>query len=166
MTLNLGIVGCGGMGFRHMEGISELMRHSDIARLTTICDLHESAANHVADIAEKNNGFRPKIYTDFDSMIDDSGIDILDIVTDTKTHHSFAIKAMNKGISVLTEKPMGITLKACRQMKEAQEKNNVKLSVAENYRRDPMNRLVKALIDSGTIGDLQMIVDVSVSGGG
>ena len=51
-------------------------------------------------------------------------------------------------------------------MKEAQEKNNVKLSVAENYRRDPMNRLVKALIDSGTIGYLQMIVDVSVSGGG
>ena len=71
MTLSLGIVGCGGMGFRHMEGISELMRHSDVARLTTICDLHESAANHVADIAEKNNGFRPKIYTDFDSMIDD-----------------------------------------------------------------------------------------------
>ena len=56
MTLNLGIVGCGGMGFRHMEGISELMRHSDIARLEAICDLHESAAKHVADIAEKKNG--------------------------------------------------------------------------------------------------------------
>ena len=30
---------------------------------------------------------------DFDLMIAESGIDILDIVTDTKTHHSFAIKA-------------------------------------------------------------------------
>lgn len=166
MTLGLGIVGCGGMGFRHMEGITELMRHSDVVRLQAICDLHESAAKHVADIAEKNNGYRPKIYTDFDLMIAESGIDILDIVTDTKTHHSFAIKAMKKGIHVLTEKPMGITLKACRQMKEEQEKNNVKLSVAENYRRDPMNRLVKALIDSGAIGELQMIVDISVSGGG
>ena len=70
------------------------MRHSKIA------------ANHVADEAEKNNGYRPKIYTDFDSMISESGINILDIVTDTKTHHAFAIKAMNRGISVLTEKPM------------------------------------------------------------
>jgi|TARA_B100000131_G_scaffold139220_1_gene135520 predicted dehydrogenase len=166
MTLKLGIVGCGGMGFRHMQGISEVMRHSDIAKLEAICDLHEEAANHVANEAEKNNGYRPKIYTDFDSMISESGIDILDIVTDTKTHHAFAIKAMNKGISVLTEKPMGITLKACRKMKDVQEKNNVKLAVAENYRRDPMNRLVKALIDEGAIGDLQMVIDVSVSGGG
>ena len=29
-----------------------------------------------------------------------------------------------------------------------------------------MNRLVKALIDEGAIGDLQMVIDVSVSGGG
>ena len=29
MTLKLGIIGCGGMGLRHMHGISELMKYSE-----------------------------------------------------------------------------------------------------------------------------------------
>ena len=30
MTLKLGIIGCGGMGLRHMHGISELMKYIEI----------------------------------------------------------------------------------------------------------------------------------------
>jgi predicted dehydrogenase len=51
-------------------------------------------------------------------------------------------------------------------MMDSRKKNNVKLAVAENYRKDPMNRLVKELIDNGAIGTPQMLLDISVSGGG
>ena len=53
MTLKLGIIGCGGMGLRHMHGISELMKYSEIMKLEAVCDLHESAANFVASKAEE-----------------------------------------------------------------------------------------------------------------
>ncbi len=47
---------------------------------------------------------------------------------------------------------MGLTLKACRQMREMADDTGRVLAVAENFRRDSMNRLTKALIDSGAIG--------------
>tara|TARA_B100000686_G_C16747652_1_gene950483 strand:- start:732 stop:1997 length:1266 start_codon:yes stop_codon:yes gene_type:complete len=166
MTLKLGIIGCGGMGLRHMHGISELMKYSEIMKLEAVCDLHESAANFVASKAEEITGKRPNVFTSLEKMLYQSDIDVLDIVTDTRTHHKFAIEAMESGVNVMTEKPMGVTLKACRQMMDSRKKNNVKLAVAENYRRDPMNRLVKELIDNGAIGTPQMLLDISVSGGG
>ena len=166
MTLNLGIIGCGGMGFRHMHGISELMKFSNIMKLRAVCDLHESAAKHVAAKAEEIIGERPEVYTSLEEMLKNSDLDVLDIVTDTRTHHRFAIEAMEAGVNVMTEKPMGITLKACRKMMEVRKRGNVKLAIAENYRRDPMNRLVKELIENGAIGTLQMLINISVSGGG
>ena len=166
MTLKLGIIGCGGMGLRHMHGISELMKYSEIMKLEAVCDLHESAANFVASKAEEITGKRPTVFTSLEEMLQESDIDVLDIVTDTRTHHKFAIEAMESGVHVMTEKPMGVTLKACRQMMDSRKKNNVKLAVAENYRKDPMNRLVKELIDNGAIGTPQMLLDISVSGGG
>jgi predicted dehydrogenase len=166
MTLKLGIIGCGGMGLRHMHGISELMKYSEIMKLEAVCDLHESAANHVASKAEEISGNKPSVFTSLEKMLTESEIDVLDIVTDTRTHHKFAIEAMENGVHVMTEKPMGVTLKACRKMIESRKNNNVKLAVAENYRRDPMNRLVKELIENGVIGIPQMLLDISVSGGG
>ena len=166
MSLKLGIIGCGGMGFRHMQGICELMKSSKIMKLEAVCDLHESAANHVASKAEEITGEKPKVFTGLDRMLKESEIDVLDIVTDTRTHHKFAIEAMEHGVNVMTEKPMGVTLKACRKMMESRKRNNVKLAIAENYRRDPMNRLVKELIENGAIGRPQMLLDISVSGGG
>jgi predicted dehydrogenase len=166
MTLKMGIIGCGGMGLRHVQGISEVTKYSDIMSLEAVCDRHVSSARHVANAYEQNTGSKPKVYVDLQEMLDSSDIDILDVVTDTRTHHSFAIDAMNRGINVMTEKPMGITLRACKKMEEIQKKNNVKLAVAENYRRDPMNRLVKALIDRDVIGSPQMVIDLSISGGG
>ena len=77
-------------------------------------------------------------------------------------HHSFAIKAMQAGLHVITEKPMGLTLKACRQMREVADSTGRVLAVAENFRRDPMNRLTKALVDSGAIGTPYFTIEMSV----
>ena len=51
--LSLAHVGCGGMGLRHMYGLIELKeRGFDTFDLVAVCDLHESAADHIADLAE------------------------------------------------------------------------------------------------------------------
>lgn len=57
---------------------------------------------------------------------------------------------------------MGLTLKACRQMREMADDTGRVLAVAENFRRDSMNRLTKALIDSGAIGTPYFAIDMSV----
>jgi predicted dehydrogenase len=60
---------------------------------------------------------------------------------------------------------MAVTVKACRMMAEASRKYGLVLSIAENYRRDPMNRLAKAVLDSGLIGAPHFILKIAVGGG-
>jgi predicted dehydrogenase len=166
MTLQLALVGCGGMGFRHTRGFIELASRFDTFRLAAVCDVHEQAANHVATAVEDALGYRPKVYTDFARMLDEEKIlDAVDITTDTRMHHTFALAALEAGLHVMTEKPMAITLKACRTVREVAEKSGLTFAVAENFRRDPMNRLAKALIENGAIGDPTFVVRVGVGGG-
>ena len=166
MTIELALVGCGGMGLRHTHGIAEAKRAFGSLRLAAVCDQHEEAAAHIASEAERLMGHRPAVYTDLSEMLDrERNLDALDIVTDTRMHHAFAVEALEAGVNVITEKPLGITLNACWKALDAAEKSGRVLAVAENYRRDPMNRLAKALIDSGAIGTPNYLLYIAVSGG-
>ncbi|MBT3996147.1 MAG: Gfo/Idh/MocA family oxidoreductase [Chloroflexi bacterium] len=166
MTFKIALVGCGGMGRRHAHGYIELRKYFDSVTMSAVCDVHADVAATVADEIGDATGDRPVIYTDFDEMLADADLDGVAIVTSTPMHHRFAIKAMNAGLHVITEKPMGLTLKACRQMREVSESTGKVVAVAENYRRDPMNRLTKALIDSGAIGTPYFALDIGVNSSG
>lgn len=162
MTFKIALVGCGGMGRRHAHGYIELRKYFDTVEMSAVCDVHADVAATVADEIGDATGSRPDIYTDFDQMLSDADIDGVAIVTSTPMHHIFAIKAMKAGLHVITEKPMGLTLKACRMMRDVSKSTGKVMAVAENYRRDPMNRLTRALIDAGAIGTPYFALDIGV----
>lgn len=151
---------------RHAHGYIELTKKFDSFRMTALCDRHEAAANQVASVIEDATGHRPDIFTDYSDMLSASPkLDAVDIVTDTRMHHTFALQAFDAGVNVLTEKPMALTMKACRLMRDAAAEKNLVISIGEQYRRDPMNRLAKALIDAGVIGQPKFAMKVSLGGG-
>ena len=163
MTFKIALVGCGGMGRRHANGYIELRKYFDTVQMNAVCDVHEDVAATVADEISDATGARPDIFTDFDEMIANADLDGVAIVTSTPMHHRFAIKAMEAGLHVITEKPMGLTLKACRLMRDVVSATGKVLAVAENYRRDPMNRLTRALVDAGAIGTPYFTLDIGVN---
>lgn len=151
---------------RHAHGYIELTKKFDSFRMTALCDRHEAAANQVASVIENATGHRPDVFTNYSDMLSASPkLDAVDIVTDTRMHHTFALQAFDAGVNVLTEKPMALTMKACRLMRDAAAENNLVISIGEQYRRDPMNRLAKALIDAGVIGQPKFAMKVSLGGG-
>ncbi|MDP3061592.1 MAG: Gfo/Idh/MocA family oxidoreductase, partial [Chloroflexota bacterium] len=165
--LQLAQVGCGGMGLRHLYGLIELkQRGFDTYDLTALCDLHPEAAQHVASVAEQGLGSRPRIYTNYDEMLEkERGLDAVNVVTDTRAHHTFALKAFEAGVHVAVEKPMGVTVRACRRMIDGARRANKVLSISENYRRDPVNRLIRALLETGAVGDPRLILHTALGGG-
>ncbi len=162
MTFKIALVGCGGMGRRHAHGYAELRKYFDTVIMSAVCDVYYDVASAVAGEIGVATGIAPEICTDFDDMLANSDLDGVAIVTSTPMHHQFAIKAMEAGLHVITEKPMGLTLKACRQMRDVSITTGKVLAVAENYRRDPMNRLTKALITTGAIGVPYFAIDIGV----
>jgi predicted dehydrogenase len=75
-----------------------------------------------------------------------------------------ATNALELGMHTLCEKPLALTIRGCKRIIDAARRNGRILSVAENFRRDPMNRLVRALIDDQAIGQPQFIIDAEIGG--
>lgn len=165
--ISLAIVGCGGMGSRHLLGIAELygtkLCNVDLA---AVCDLRRDNAERLADDAEKLLGRRPLVFEDLGQMASElPDLQAVSITTETRAHHTLACAAFDLGLHVMCEKPLALTVRGCNRILAAQQRSGKVLSVAENYRRDPMSRLTKALLDGGAIGTPYLLLDVSVSAG-
>ena len=152
--IRLALVGCGGMGTRHLYGLRELAQSPfGNVELAALCDISPGNAEMAAGEAEQLLGARPPVFASMEEMARQvSDLDAVDVVLDPSLHHQVVCQALDMGLHVLVEKPMAITVKGCLQMMEAARRNDRLLSVAENYRRDPSARLVHKLIQSGAIG--------------
>ncbi len=160
----LAIVGCGGMGHRHMYGLAELT-NAGLSRfeLVAACDPWTSNAESLADDAAGRLGKRPAVVSTL-AELEAMGVAAVDITTTPPYHHSLAVEAMERGMHAMVEKPVGLTVKGSNRIRAAQEKTGRVVSVAENYRRDPINRLGKALLDAGVIGTPRVMIHHAMGG--
>lgn len=167
VKLPIAIVGCGGMGGRHLLGLKELVETgSDNVDLVAVCDLNRDNAAHLADKAQDLLGRRPLVYENLEKMASEvNDLQAVAITTEAGSHHTVACAALDLGLHVLCEKPLALTVRGCNMILEAQRRSGSLLSVAENYRRDPMSRLTRALLNAGVIGDPYLFLDISASAG-
>ena len=164
-TIRLGIVGCGGMGHRHMYGLSELRRAGwDHFALVAACDPVRANAESLADQAAERFGVRPAVVGTLDELAA-VGVDAVDVTTTPRSHHAVAADTLGRGWHTMIEKPLGLTVRTANVIRRAARASGRVLSVAENYRRDPVNRLAKALLAGGAIGAPRFVMHHSVDGG-
>ena len=93
--LKVALVGVGGISGAHIPAWESM----DDAELVAICDIRPERM-------EKYPAKRR--YTDFDEMLENENVDILDICLPTFLHADFAVKAMEKGINIICEKPISL----------------------------------------------------------
>jgi len=62
-----------------------------------------------------------------------------DCTTDTTAHHRVSVALLDLGLHTMCEKPLALTIKSCDLIIEAARRNGKILSVAENFRRDPIS---------------------------
>lgn len=161
----LAIVGSGGMGTRHMFGLAELERAGlNPFDLVAVCDVDPARADRLADEAATRLGRRPEPCTGIEEAARIGAVAV-DITTVPRFHHTLAADAIALGLDVMVEKPVGLTIAAAHALKNAIAGSDRILSVAENFRRDPTNRLVKALIDGGVLGEPRYFHQSSSGGG-
>ena len=95
----IGTIGAGYAAHLHGNGYEKV---SGVPiRLKTVCDLNLDLANQV----KERYGYEQAI-TNFDDMLADPEIDVIDIVTPPFLHCSMAIKALKAGKHVICEKPL------------------------------------------------------------
>ena len=166
MAHEFALVGCGGMGRRHLRGFAELARvRPGLIELAAVVDVDRDRADFVAGEVEELLGNHPVACTGIaEAKAQRPELVAADIVTTAGMHHVAAVEALDAGLHLLVEKPLAVTMRACAQIRAAASRAGCMVSVAENYRRDPILRLARGLLDAGAIGELRSIVELRAGG--
>jgi len=143
--LRVGIVGCGLITrARHIPAYKRMKKAVD---LLAVCDLTEKVAKETA------SDFRiPHAYSNVSEMLSREGLDIVDICVPPQVHAPVAVEAVERGCSVIMEKPMALKTSDCDRMIEASRKHKVKLCVIHNNLFHPPFIKAKKLVADGAIG--------------
>jgi len=160
------LIGCGGMGHRHTLAYKEL-DESGIGNveLVGVCDLKRENAELCAREVERMFGRKPLVFNDPEEVYGHPDIAAVDVVTEPAYHHTIAVPAMLAGKHAQVEKPLGLTIRGCKAIIEAARDSGRVLSTEENYRRDPVNRLVRGVLDGGLLGPPHLMIQKGVGGG-
>lgn len=117
------------------------------ARTIAICGRNR----HNAETMAQRWGI-PQVYTDYAEMIDSADLDAIVISTTNDSHYPITMKAFERGLHVLCEKPIAMTYAQAREMANTASAKNLKTLVPFTYSFMPTARYLKELISGGYLG--------------
>ncbi|RMD95260.1 MAG: inositol 2-dehydrogenase, partial [Alphaproteobacteria bacterium] len=149
-TVTLAILGAGRIGQVHARAIAATAG----ARLSAVADALPEAAQAVAQTygAETRS---------IDEIEADSGIDAVVICTPTDTHADLIERFVRAGKAVFCEKPIDLELARVRACLEVVAESGRPLMVGFNRRFDPDFAALKAAVDAGRVGRVEMVTITS-----
>lgn len=156
--LRVGLIGIGFMGRGHLDIYIQMEEEGYPVELVAICDIDEDKFEGKflpgnLDVGMADYDFsKYNLYTDIDEMLEKEELDYVDIALPTYLHAEATIKALNKGLHVLCEKPMALNPEECKAMIDAAEKNDRKLMIGQCLRFWPEYEYLKKCVDSEEYG--------------
>jgi predicted dehydrogenase len=128
-------------------------QYADVAEFVGLCDINPLRV----EVAKRRIGVACPTFTDFDRMMDQARPDLLMVTTVDGSHSEFIVKALDRGVAVMTEKPMVIDEQQCQAVLDAERRSGRPLVVTFNYRYAPKHATVKALLMAGRIGKVTSV---------
>jgi predicted dehydrogenase len=169
-TMRIGVIGVGRAGRVHLDA----WRAVEGADPVAVAD-PEPAVRRAA----RDAGLRA--YADPADLIGREDLDAVSICTPPASHAEIAIACLARGLDVLCEKPLAVTVTEARRMLAAATRHGRRLLLATKFRHVPDLVQARALVTGGAIGeplgfgiDFSSVVDMSrrwnsrpqVAGGG
>lgn len=144
--LRFGLIGFGAWGKHHAEAISK----------TNGVDLVAIAARSEASAAAAKEAYPDaEVFTDYNKMIDEMDLDLVDVVVPSHLHHEIGSKVLQSEAHLLMEKPMGVSMSQCDDLLQLAKEKNRHLAVGHEFRLSSLWGKVKSLIDEGYVGTPQ-----------
>lgn len=150
MSVNFAILGAGRIGQVHAKAIAS----SAGARLVAVAEPFAEAARKVQDRYGCD-------IRSIEEIIASNDIDAVVICTPTDTHADLIEKSVRAGKAVFCEKPVDLDVGRVKQALAIVVSENGTLMVGFNRRFDPDFMALKAAIDEGRIGDVEMVTITS-----
>jgi len=127
--LRLGILGCGPIAqIAHFDAAKKARN----VELTALCDLADDLRERMAAMHQPRFAYR-----DFDEMLADDRIEAVLIGVADQFHVPLALKAVRAGKHVLVEKPLGVAIEECEELRRHVHASKLTFQIGNNRRFDP-----------------------------
>lgn len=141
--ITLAIAGAGARAQQHLQTIATLPQHF---RIVAVSDTRLERAQETAARLGAAAFASPV------EMLDQARPDALFIIVPPDGHHPLAVAAAARGVHVVCEVPISITLRLADLMIDACRRARVVLEICENVPRKPAERLKQEIVRRGLLG--------------
>lgn len=147
--IRLAVIGVGAMGSQHVKDIQSMSG----VHLSAICDLRTERMELITSSATT------KSYTNYLDMLNSMELDGVVISTPHYDHTPIAIECFQRGIHVLSEKPIAAQMSDGKLMVEAYKEalkhhSNLKFAIMFQQRTYGYWKKIKSMLDEGKLGKL------------
>ncbi|MCP4642021.1 MAG: Gfo/Idh/MocA family oxidoreductase [bacterium] len=146
--VRIAVIGCGGMGSRHVAALSKNPECS----LAAVCDVYNPRYEAAAKAVTENTGATCDGYQDFRHILDRDDIDAIMIASPDHWHPLLTILGCQAGKDVYVEKPACTTIEEGRAMVTAARRYGRVVQLGTQQRSMPLFQQAIDLIHGGAIG--------------
>ena len=147
MGLKYALIGCGRISPNHIAAALE--SNLDIVAL---CDLEDIKMNNV--IRQFNLSDNIQKYINYKEMIEKVDIDLIAICTESGKHADIALECIDKGINLIIEKPIALSLEAADAIIKRAKEKQVKVSACHQNRFNKSILKIREAIEDNRFGRL------------
>lgn len=148
-TLRWGVLGAANIARRR---VIPAIQASATGRVVAVASRERSRAEELARSANIAT-----VFDDYEALLSSPDVDAVYIPLPNSEHHRWTIAAAQAGKHILCEKPLALSAAQAQEMVDASKDAGVLLAEAFMYRHHPLVGKVLELLNSGAIGDLNLI---------
>lgn len=145
--LRAGVIGLGFMGRNHLRAYGEL----DGVEVVAVADSDAAVLQRVV------RGRTARPYSDYRRLLREEAPDLVSIAVPTGLHHEVALTALEAGVHVLIEKPIGSSVGQGKEIAAAARQRGLKATVGHVERFNPAVAELKRVLDEGSLGRVYQV---------
>lgn len=143
------LIGCGRIAVNHMKAAL-----NNELEIVAVCDVLPEKMEEILAKYDLQDDKTIKRYTDYKEMIEKEEIELASIATESGIHAEIALYCIEKGVNLIIEKPMAMSIEDADKIIKLSEEKNVKVSACHQNRFNVAIQELRKAIEAGRFGKL------------
>lgn len=143
------LIGCGRIAVNHVKAAL-----NNKLEIVAVCDVIPEKMEALLAKYDLQDDKTIKRYTDYKEMIEAEKPELASIATESGIHAEIALYCIDKGVNVIIEKPMAMSMEDADKIIEAAKAKNVKVSACHQNRFNVAVQELRKALEAGRFGKL------------
>jgi len=146
------LIGCGRIATNHIKAV---INNKDDLEFMAVCDILPEAMENLLAKHDLQNDTSIARYTDYKAMIENiPDLELIAIATESGIHAEIALYCIDKGINVIIEKPMAMSMADAEEIVSRSTEKGVKVSVCHQNRFNIAVQEMRQALEAGRFGKI------------